>query len=156
MLKISHYSDAQIVLNHIIPNATITSEVLRKEGCMVVKTIGGLEVSMFRDPIDGRMDVDNDLIVDPDVVFQDGVLHGIEDVIIADAHEFLGCPSFADLSAISDNANFSTLLGVIEDSHNHFTITMNVENTSKLTNFPPTHTISHQYLKTDCYANFKS
>ncbi|CAJ1935138.1 unnamed protein product [Cylindrotheca closterium] len=120
----------QIVLNHIVPNATITSDVLRKEGCMVVKTIGGLEVSLFRDPITFEMDVDNDLIVDPDVAGDYGVLHGIEDVIIADQHGFLGCPSFSDLSAISDKEDFSTLLGLIEQTHNHFTITMNTENTT--------------------------
>ena len=89
-------------------------------------------MSLFRDPITGELDFDNDLVVDPDVMFQNGVLHGIEDVIISDEHEFLGCPSFSDLSAISEKENFSTLLSVIENSHNHFTITMNLENTSKL------------------------
>lgn len=100
---------------------------------MVVETMGGLELSLFRDPISSEMDADNDLIVDRDVLGDYGVLHGIEDVIISAQHQLLGCPSLSDISAISDRDDYSTLLSLIEQTHNHFTITMNTENTSKLT-----------------------
>ncbi|KAL3929765.1 MAG: hypothetical protein SGBAC_012069, partial [Bacillariaceae sp.] len=115
-----------ILLNHVIVGANVTTDVLKEEGCIEATTAGGLEISVLRDPFTGEVDIDGYvLVVDPDITGDYGVLHGIDQVIFKEGHEFLPCPGPVDFSPIAQAGNYSTLLSSIEFAKTDFAITVN-------------------------------
>ena len=95
-----------------------------------------MQVSLFRNPLTGIVDLDgHDFVVDPDVFFNLGVLQGLDNVLDPAIHEYLGCPENVDLSPISSAGSFSTLVEAIIATNNDFTITVNGPNTSKISGY---------------------
>lgn len=130
-----------ILLNHVIVGANVTTDVLKEEGCIEATTAGGLEISILHDPFTGEVDIDGyAIVVDPDITGDYGVLHGINEVIFKEGHEFFPCPGPVDFSPIAQARNYSTLLSAIELTKSDFAIAVNGfnvygRNTSKSTHW---------------------
>ncbi|CAJ1935139.1 unnamed protein product [Cylindrotheca closterium] len=120
-----------VLLNHVIVGVNLTTEMIAAEGCIEATTAGGLEISIFRDPFTGLIDVDGfHVVVDPDITGDYGVMHGIDRVILAEEHVFFPCPPPLDLSPIAQLGNYSTLLALLEQTNNDFAISIALSNST--------------------------
>ncbi|CAJ1935135.1 unnamed protein product [Cylindrotheca closterium] len=114
-----------ILLGHVILNSTITTDVLVKEGCIVATTAGGRNISIYRDPLTGAVDVDGVDVTISDIIGDYGVFHGIETVLLPGAIEFLDCPATPDFSPIAESGQYSALLGAVVETNTDFIIAVN-------------------------------
>jgi len=116
----------KVLLNHVVVNATFTTEELAKKNCVVATTAGGLNISVSMDPLSGRVEVDGIYVIDTDIIGDYGVFHGIS-FVLRDTHEFRGCAIAPDFSPIVDLGNYTTLLNSVVKTNNVFTIAYNAD-----------------------------
>lgn len=128
--QIAGISDQQLVdilLGHVIVNASITTEVLAREGCIVATAAAGQSRSIYRDPLTGAVDIDGVDVAISDVIGDYGVFYGIETVLVPGAIDFLGCPNVPDFtfSPIAETGRYSTLLYAMSETNTDFLIAVN-------------------------------
>lgn len=115
-----------ILLGHIVINASITPDELAKEGCIVATTVQGRNVSVYRDPLTGAVDVDGVQVIES-ISGDFGIFHALQSVLLPAAIRFLDCPAIPDFSAIADSSGqYDAFLNAMVETNQDFLVAVNL------------------------------
>ena len=114
-----------ILLGHVVINSSITADVLAKEGCIVATTAQGQNISIYRDPLTGEIDVDGVQVVES-ISGDFGIFHGLQSVLLPGAIDFLDCPAIPDFSPIVEDGKYGAVLNAMIETNKDFLVAVNM------------------------------